>query len=520
MDTTEVIPLEDVDNSNLTDENKLEMRKNVAAHNETVYKSRYEDGKQGIVTAYNSGQYSYDTAVNAVVSLARQTGQDVDAATAELKALIDNTSFNNNLARIMSVFKNEYGDIDETDLIQKNARQNADISFSAAVKKDWDGGKDLSKYTEEYIRGQARQYRMSADSPIGRNATESIRNRALGSGINFKQKNGGLSYEGDKSKILELHYLYATALDNRRNIEETIKSTKPTKFRKQRYTYEDNKFFAELRDILKMSRAEALRAQEAFAGQIGLARADGEVPLGINISEYDRLKNLLYYYKINGAESSLAALQDLATSLEELKAAAADKRLDEDTLKSEVRKKDKDELLEGINKYKASNIFARGMAKIGTIRSAMSEYFGKEMADKWNLESAFERVNIFMRSRIKPVMDSAREIYGAAKASDFLNLMQNKSQKEFELTDNDGDYDKLSIMDIADIYIGMKDPNTRANYYAAYEKFDDTMPTDRGQLRAAIETMSDEQLREHMLTNNLGTLLSYLSEQDMRFGLK
>ena len=27
MDTTEVIPLEDVDNSNLTDENKLEMRK-------------------------------------------------------------------------------------------------------------------------------------------------------------------------------------------------------------------------------------------------------------------------------------------------------------------------------------------------------------------------------------------------------------------------------------------------------------------------------------------------------------
>lgn len=305
---------------------------------------------------------------------------------------------------------------------------------------------------------------------------------------------------------------------NRRNIEETIKSTKPTKFRKQRYTYEDNTFFAEMRDILKMSQEESRAAQEAFAGQIGLQRADNDnTPLDMNISEYDRLKNLLYYYKINGAESSLTALQDLATSLEELKAEAMTKRLDEDTLKSEVRKKDKDELLEGINKYKASNIFARGMAKIGTIRSAMSEYFGKEMADKWNLEPAFERVNIFMRSRIKPVMDSAREIYGAAKASDFLNLMQNKSQKEFELTDNDGDYDKLSIMDIADIYIGMKDPNTRANYYAAYEKFDDTMPTDRGQLRAAIETMSDEQLREHMLTNNLGTLLSYLSEQDMRF---
>lgn len=305
---------------------------------------------------------------------------------------------------------------------------------------------------------------------------------------------------------------------NRRNIEETIKSTKPTRFRKQRYTYEDNTFFAEMRDILKMSREEARAAQEAFAGQIGLQRADNDdTPLDMNISEYDRLKNLLYYYKINGAESSLTALQDLATSLEELKAEAMTKRLDEDELKSAVRKKDKDELLDGINKYKASNIFARGMARIGTVRSAMSEYFGKEMADKWNLETDFEKVNIFMRSKIKPAMDKARKIYGTRRASDFLNLMQQKSRQEFELTDNDGDYDRLSIMEIADIYIGMKDPNTRANYYAAYEKFDDTMPTDRGQLRAAIETMSDEQLREHLLTNNLGTLLSHLSEQDMRF---
>ncbi len=305
---------------------------------------------------------------------------------------------------------------------------------------------------------------------------------------------------------------------NRRNIEETIKSTKPTKFRKQRYTYEDNTFFAEMRDILKMSREEARAAQEAFAGQIGLQRADNDdTPLDMNISEYDRLKNLLYYYKINGAESSLTALQDLATSLEELKAEAMTKRLDEDEFKSAVRKKDKDELLNGINKYKASNIFARGMARIGTVRSAMSEYFGKKMADKWNLETDFEKVNIFMRSKIKPAMDKARKIYGTRRASDFLNLMQQKSRQEFELTDNDGDYDRLSIMEIADIYIGMKDPNTRANYYAAYEKFDDTMPTDRGQLRAAIETMSDEQLREHLLTNNLGTLLSHLSEQDMRF---
>ncbi len=122
---------------------------------------------------------------------------------------------------------------------------------------------------------------------------------------------------------------------NRNNIEQTIKSTRPTKFRKQRYTYEDNKFFAELRDILKMTKDEASKAQEEFAREIGLDRADGDIPLSLNISEYDRLKNLLYNYKINGAASSLDALQDLATSLEALKMDAILKRFDEEDLAEE-----------------------------------------------------------------------------------------------------------------------------------------------------------------------------------------
>lgn len=214
MDSTKVIPLKDVDESNLTDENKLKMRPLVTAHNETVYKSRYEDGKQEIVASYNSGQFSYDTALNSIVSLAKQNGQAVDTAVTELKGLIDDTSFSNNHSRIMSVFKDEYGDINEASLAEKNARQNAFNSFSSAIKKEWGSGKDLSKFTEEYIREQARQYRVAADSPIGVNKTENLRTAALGSGLDFKQKNGTLSYEGDKSKILELHSIYAAALDN------------------------------------------------------------------------------------------------------------------------------------------------------------------------------------------------------------------------------------------------------------------------------------------------------------------
>ena len=299
---------------------------------------------------------------------------------------------------------------------------------------------------------------------------------------------------------------------NRRNIEEIIKSTKPLKFRKQRYTFEDNKFFQEMRDILKLSQGEAAKAFEELSNNIF---SDENMAQGV--SEYDRVRNMLYNYKINGADTSLALLQDLASSLEQLKNEAVDKRLQEDELKAAVKTENKNELLDAIETLKKSNKFAKGIAQIGTIRSTMNEMFGKKLSDKWNLETAFEKVNIFLRNNSAKVMQQAMNIYGSKSKGDFLQLMQNKSKEEFELRDNDGDYQRMSVLDILDIYIQMKDDNTRANFYAAYETFDDTMPTDRASLRAAIESMSDEQLKEHLLTDNLGKLLSHLSQKDMEF---
>ena len=299
---------------------------------------------------------------------------------------------------------------------------------------------------------------------------------------------------------------------NRRNIEEVIKSTKPLKFRKQRYTFEDNKFFQEMRDILKLSQGEAAKAFEELSNNIF---SDENMAQGV--SEYDRVRNMLYNYKINGADTSLALLQDLASSLEQLKNEAVDKRLQEDELKAAVKTENKNELLDAIETLKKSNKFAKGIAQIGTIRSTMNEMFGKKLSDKWNLETAFEKVNIFLRNNSAKVMQQAMNIYGSKSKGDFLQLMQNKSKEEFELRDNDGDYQRMSVLDILDIYIQMKDDNTRANFYAAYETFDDTMPTDRASLRAAIESMSDEQLKEHLLTDNLGKLLSHLSQKDMEF---
>ena len=299
---------------------------------------------------------------------------------------------------------------------------------------------------------------------------------------------------------------------NRRNIEEIIKSTKPLKFRKQRYTFEDNKFFQEMRDILKLSQGEAAKAFEELSNNIF---SDENMAQGV--SEYDRVRNMLYNYKINGADTSLALLQDLASSLEQLKNEAVDKRLQEDELKAAVKTENKNELLDAIKTLKKSNWFAVKLAEIGTIRSTMNELFGKKLSDKWNLETAFEKVNIFLRNNSAKVMQQAMNIYGSKSKGDFLQLMQNKSKEEFELRDNDGDYQKMSLLDILDIYIQMKDDNTRANFYAAYETFDDTMPTDRASLRAAIESMSDEQLKEHLLTDNLGKLLSHLSQKDMEF---
>ena len=295
MDTMEIIPLEDVDNSVLDDENKLKTRSLVASHNESVYKNRFEDGKQAIAASYNSGQLSYDAAVNAVTSLARQTGQDVDDAISTFNALVADTSFSNNLSKIMATFKNEYGDINETDLSEKNAWQNANNSFSAAVKKDWSGGKDLSKYTEEYIRGQARQYRAAADAPFGVNMTESVRNRALGSGVNFKQKGGQLSYTGEESEVLGLHALYSAALNN-----PNIAAADKTTIRKYDGVIR-SKALAQVQTLAKnedMAMGKAIRAWRLFTAKD---------PYVDDLTSFDVL---LPYLRANGLTSASNASQD------------------------------------------------------------------------------------------------------------------------------------------------------------------------------------------------------------------
>lgn len=295
MDTTEVIPLEDVDNSVLNDENKLKTRSLVASHNESVYKNRFEDGKQAIAASYNSGQLSYDAAVNAVTSLARQTGQDVDDAISTFNALVADTSFSNNLSKIMATFKNEYGDINEADLSEKNAWQNANNSFSAAVKKDWSGGKDLSKYTEEYIRGQARQYRAAADAPFGVNMTESVKNRALGSGVNFKQKDGQLSYTGEESEVLGLHALYSAALNN-----SNIAAADKTTIRKYDGVIR-SKALAQVQTLAKnkdMAMGKAIRAWRLFTAKD---------PYEDDLTSFDVL---LPYLRANGLTSASNASQD------------------------------------------------------------------------------------------------------------------------------------------------------------------------------------------------------------------
>lgn len=195
----------------------------------------------------------------------------------------------------MATFKNEYGDINETDLSEKNAWQNANNSFSAAVKKDWSGGKDLSKYTEEYIRGQARQYRAAADAPFGVNMTESVRNRALGSGVNFKQKGGQLSYTGEESEVLGLHALYSTALNN-----PNITAADKTTIRKYDGVIR-SEALSQVQTLAKnedMAMGKAIRAWRLFTAKD---------PYVDDLTSFDVL---LPYLRANGLTSASNASQD------------------------------------------------------------------------------------------------------------------------------------------------------------------------------------------------------------------
>jgi hypothetical protein len=307
----------------------------------------------------------------------------------------------------------------------------------------------------------------------------------------------------------------------KKNIEHILKTSKPTKQKKQKFTYRYNTLFEELRDINKLTKKEAEIELEKIYDSI-LSKEGMES----GFDEDVRIKNLMLQYKAKGMDASLSSMKNLSGQLSELYYDAILEKFNADEKKGLEKKERKDEFVTGIQGKKPRGKFAQFLMRNNSLYSQINEIAGKKMADKYNLEVDFEEVNIKLSKSVRQLIGKAQDIYGIDKGRSwfgkssgegrFLNKMQEMSQEDLVLIANDGVEQKISKLEVMDIYLGMKNKNTKANYLANYEAFDETMPTDKSLLRQALESMSDEDIKAHQLSNNLDVLMSSLSSQDLQ----
>ena len=273
-------------------------------------------------------------------------------------------------------------------------------------------------------------------------------------------------------------------------IDDTLKSTRPKSKNKQNYLYEDNKLFNELREIKVLDKEKIAEMLEER-----LKAQNSE-----EISESDLLINAMLDYRIKGMESSVAFMKNLSDNLVFAKQNAIQNKEDFDIARSEKRQEERQKMLEYLKNTPKSNKLSEKLIDLNSdFYTLTSEMFGKEWADNYEMVSVFGEQETDYANRLFAVDNQGQKIYGAKDNYDFLDIMGEKSKKIYRLqgTNANAEYSEdISLLDIMDIYLGMKNAETRENFLRNYEEFDS---------------------EGTQLTNQLDSLLNNLSPEDMHF---
>lgn len=278
-----------------------------------------------------------------------------------------------------------------------------------------------------------------------------------------------------------------------KNINSIIKSTKPKDRRHQKYNYEYNKLFEEFRKINSMTKVQALNAFTEFAQQ--------KLDSGEEYTEADKVKNMLLSYKANGLkDSSTELMKQLENALYELRNAAIEDRKSTLEAKAEKKQKQIDDMANYVNTSKKVGKINATALKFTNLYSNEAELFGKDWADAHQMETVELAQNIKVKQRIDEQIAEGKAIYNVTGDYDFAKLINEKSQKKFTLYGlngkAEGSVKEISLMDIMDIYLTIKNKHNAEIYDYLYEQHDEEGNT---------------------LTHNIQDLLDNLSEADKRF---
>lgn len=245
-------------------------------------------------------------------------------------------------------------------------------------------------------------------------------------------------------------------------IADEIKSSKPVKQTKQRYDYENNKLFRDLREYNKMTQMQA--AKELAKRQIGE-----------DMKTEDLIRERYLSYKSQGMKSSAELMSAVYSDLMAAKMHGLQAKSDEDFIKSLNREELKQSVISAIDANKADkrtlktqfgNMYRVGFANLYSLIDSIAS---KKLAKHFEMETVLNDAQIRTFKQVEAITDKAIGIYGLKGKGQLLNKISEMGEIVGKLYNNDGvKVENISKIKILDMYNAVKNAKTRHDYDEAY----------------------------------------------------
>lgn len=288
---------------------------------------------------------------------------------------------------------------------------------------------------------------------------------------------------------------YARAIDKLMKLKPTIKQGA---IKQAKFDYLTTKLFVALREYNKLNQSEA------------------DTLLQQKIKDYEndmtnehKIEIQFLNYKAKGRTGTSAlGVQLLAERLVDLRKEGLKAKSEEAYNERLEDMEFGNRFFQAINNNKiARDKFTKFIIK-GYLSQGANQYSfvnaiaSKEMAKEFNFEQEESQKKVNVYNAELALREEGTKIYALANNKELAKVLVDKSEEVYEIIDKDKVKDKLSILDIMHIYLGIKNDKTRNDYNFWYKTSDNLVNYSN------LNVEVDQQIAD---------LLSNLSEQDIEF---
>lgn len=249
----------------------------------------------------------------------------------------------------------------------------------------------------------------------------------------------------------------------KKNISKELKGTKKARgAKKEKYDYEANSLFVDLRKFNNLTKEKATEEYDALSQKLD----SSENKLG---DKYDRIKLRFLEYKKDGADAQLAVLAEVYNDITLIKALGEAYTLEKEMRERLMRKEQRTNILHAFQSNKSQEsaigkmiggLYSKTKANIYSLFSTISNL---EIAKMMNLEEkeADRFTNVY--ENVFQMSDEAARALGI-NVNELKNKMDEMSEEKYVLTSRTGMETKLSTMELLHVYLGVLNEQMRNRY--------------------------------------------------------